>query len=98
MLEDGKAVLVVTSGCGLYRITDRAGENPAAQFVYDFGYRSCGVPAVAGRYWIQTGMSGHSLVAVDASNLSHPKEVGRLTLGDDELRIGCPRSLEATGS
>ena len=61
MLEDGKAVLVVTSGCELYRITDLAGENPAAQFVYDFGYRSCGVPAVAGRYWIQTGMSGHSV-------------------------------------
>ena len=53
LLEDGKTVLVVTSGCGLYRITDLAGGNPGAQFVYDFGYRSCGVPAVAGRYWIR---------------------------------------------
>ena len=85
LLEDGKTVLVVTSGCGLYRITDLAGKNPAAQFLYDFGYRSCGVPVVAGRYWIQTGMSGHSLISVDVSDLSHVKEVGRLTLGDEEL-------------
>jgi hypothetical protein len=85
LLEDGKTVLVVTSGCGLYRITDLAGGNPAAQFVYDFGYRSCGVPTVAGRYWIQTGMSGHSLISVDVSDLSHVKEVGRLALGDEEL-------------
>lgn len=85
LLEDGKTVLVVTSGCGLYRITDLQGRDPAAQFVYDFGYRSCGVPVVAGRYWIQTGMSGHSLVSVDVSDLSRVKEVGRLTLADDEL-------------
>lgn len=85
LLGDGKTVLVVTSGCGLYRMTDLDGENPGAQFLYDFGYRSCGVPAVAGRYWIQTGMSGHSLISVDISDLPHVKEVGRLTLADDEL-------------
>lgn len=85
LLEDGKTVLVVTSGCGLYRITDLAGSTPAAQFLYDFGYRSCGVPTVAGHYWIQTGMSGHSLISVDVSNLSHVREAGRLTLADDEL-------------
>jgi hypothetical protein len=85
LLADGKTVLVVTSGCGLYQVTDLAGQNPGASFVYDFGYRSCGVPTVAGHYWIQTGMSGHSLVSVDVSDLSHVKEAGRLTLGDDEL-------------
>ena len=85
LLDDGKTVLVVTSGCGLYRITDLAGANPDAQFVYDFGYRSCGVPAVAGRYWIQTAMSGHSLISVDIGDLSRVREAGRLTLADDEL-------------
>lgn len=85
LLGDGKTVLVVTSGCGLYQVTDLAGQNPGARFVYDFGYRSCGVPTVAGHYWIQTGMSGHSLVSVDVSDLSHVKEAGRLTLRDDEL-------------
>lgn len=85
LLQDGKSVLVVTSGCGLYRITDLSGQNPGAQFVYDFGYRSCGVPTVMGHYWVQTAMSGHSLVSVDVSDLSHVKEAGRLTLADDEL-------------
>jgi hypothetical protein len=85
LLDDGKTVFVVTSGCGLYRVTNLEGHNPGAQFVYDFGYRSCGVPAVAGRYWIQTGLSGHSLVSVDISDPAHAKEVGRLTLADDEL-------------
>jgi len=32
MLEDRKTVLVVTSGCGLYRMTDLAGRDPATQF------------------------------------------------------------------
>jgi len=85
LLEDGRTVLVVTSGCGLYRVTDLAGANPDAQFAYDFGYRSCGVPTVAGRYWIQTAMSGHSLISVDIGDLSRIKEAGRLTLADDEL-------------
>lgn len=85
LLADGETVLVVTSGCGLYRITDLASGNPAAQFLYDFGYRSCGVPTVVGRYWIQTAMSGHGLVSVDVGDLSRVKEVGRLTLDDDAL-------------
>lgn len=85
LLEDGTTVLVATSGCGLYRISDLAGADPSAQFVYDFGYRSCGVPVVAGKYWIQTAMSGHSLVSVDIRDLSRVKEAGRLTLKDDEL-------------
>lgn len=85
LLDDGKTVLVVTSGCGLYRVAGLEGENPAAQFIYDFGYRSCGVPTLAGQYWIQTAMSGHSLISVDVSDLSHVREVGRLTLGDNEL-------------
>jgi hypothetical protein len=84
LLEDGKTVLVLTSGCGLYEVTDLGGDNPGAQFLYDFGYRACGVPAVAGRYWIQT-TSGHSLVSLDVGDLSKVKEVGRLALDSDAL-------------
>lgn len=84
LLEDGKTVLVLTSGCGLYQVTDLAGDDPGAQFLYDFGYRACGVPTVAGRYWIQT-TSGHSLVSLDVGDLSRVKEVGRLALDNDAL-------------
>lgn len=85
LLGDGRTVLVVTSGCGLYRVENLESQTPTAQFIYDFGYRSCGVPVVAGHYWIQTGMSGHSLVSVDVGDLSRVKEAGRLTLADDQL-------------
>ena len=85
LLADGKTVLVLTYGCGLYRITDLAGDRPGAEFVYDFGYRACGVPAVVGRYWVQPGLSGHSLVSVDVSDPSHVREVSRVTLPDDAL-------------
>lgn len=85
ILQDGKTVLVVTSGCGLYRIADLATDRPHAEFIYDFGYRSCAVPTVIGQYWIQTGMSGHSLVSLDVSNAAHPKEAGHLALNGDDF-------------
>lgn len=84
LLEDGKTVLVLTSGCGLYEVTSLAGNDPGARFLHDFGYRACGVPAVAGRYWIQP-TSGHSLITLDIGNLSRVKEVGNLALDDDAL-------------
>jgi hypothetical protein len=84
-LEDGKTVLIVTATCGLYRISDLTSASPRARFVYDFGYRSCGVPTVVGHYWIQTAMSGHALVSLDVSDPSRPMEAGRLMLDADAL-------------
>jgi hypothetical protein len=83
LLEDGKTALVVTAGCGLYRIADLASPNPEVRFVHDFGFRSCGVPTVVGRYWIQTSTSGRQLISLDVRDPAHPKEVSRLVLGDD---------------
>jgi hypothetical protein len=85
LLNDGKTVLVVTSACGLYRLSGLERDQPQTQLVYDFGYRSCGVPAVVGRYWIQTSFTGHALISLDVSDPSHPVEVGRLSLKPDEL-------------
>jgi hypothetical protein len=80
LLADSKTVLVVTAGCGLYRLTDLAGSDPGAQFVYDLGYRSCGVPTVIGHYWVQASTSGHSIVSLDVSDPSHPVHAGELFL------------------
>lgn len=85
LLGDGKTALVVTSTCGLYRLSDLATDSPHLEFIYDFGYRSCGVPTVVGRYWIQTAMSGHSLISLDVGDVSHPREAGRLELGAQSL-------------
>lgn len=84
LLQDGKTVLVLTSGCGLYQVMNLDGDHPGARFLYDFGYRACGVPAIAGRYWIQP-TSAHSLVSLDISDLSKVKEAGRLALDNDAL-------------
>jgi hypothetical protein len=85
ILEDGKSVLVVTAGCGLYRLTGLDGASPAATMVYDFGFRACGVPTVVGHYWIQTSTSGRQLISLDVADPSHPREVGRLVLKGDAL-------------
>lgn len=85
LLADGKTVLVVTAGCGLYRVTDLASDDPAAEFVYDFGYRSCGVPTVSGHYWLQATTSGRSVVSLDVSDPGHPKHAGELFLPRDSF-------------
>ena len=84
VLSDGKTVIVQTTRCGLYKMNDVAGSNPTADFIYDFGYRSCsGVPIVVGNYWIESSISGHCVTALDMSDPLHPVEVSRLALGAD---------------
>lgn len=85
LLEDGQTVLVITGSCGLFRLDGLAGTDPSAQFVYDFGYRNCAVPTVAGHYWVQTDMSGHSITSLDVSDSLHPLEAGHLVLRGDAL-------------
>ena len=85
LLADGQTVLVGTSNCGLYRIDGLSGTEPSATFVYDFGYRACAVPVVVGHYWVQTAMSGHALVSLDVTDLSHPVVTGHLVLEGDAL-------------
>jgi hypothetical protein len=85
LLEDGRTVLVGTFNCGLYRLDGLEGTDPSATPVYDFGGRWCAVPAVAGHFWIEALQSSHSVVSLDISDPSHPVEVGRLTLGSEDL-------------
>jgi hypothetical protein len=47
--------------------------------------RNCAVPAVAGRFWVQTSGAEHSVVTLDVSNPGHPREVARLTLQPDQV-------------
>ena len=85
LLEDGETVLVVTSSCGLYRLTGLSGDDPGVEFVHDFGYRNCAVPTVMGHYWIQTAMSGHALVSLDVRDPAHPVDAGTLALRADAV-------------
>jgi hypothetical protein len=84
VLADGKTVVVPSFHCGLYLVEDLAGEHPTLKHIYDFGYRVCEVPVVAGDFLLETMESGHAIVSLDMHDPEHPHEVGRILLPPDE--------------
>ena len=84
LLPDGKSAYVHTFNCGLYLVRGLDGSAPTATFVKGFDGKNCGVPLLAGHYWIQTVPETHALVSLDITDPEKPREVATLTLGDDE--------------
>jgi len=84
LLPDGKSVYVHTFNCGLYLFRDVDRPEPKADFVMSFEGTNCGVPILAGHYWLQTVPDAHALLAMDISDPMHPREVSRLAIGEDE--------------
>ena len=84
LLADGHSVYVHTFSCGLYLVTDVAGNAPQSTLVHTFPGMECGVPVLAGHYWIQTVPDTHSLVALDITDPKHPREVSSVFLGKSE--------------
>jgi hypothetical protein len=88
VLADGRTVLVNTFTCGLYRLRGLAGDTPSAEWVYSTPWTEppyCAVPVVAGHFWLQTSGPEHSVLSLDVSDPSRPREVSRLTLRPDEI-------------
>jgi hypothetical protein len=83
LLQDGRTVVVSTLKCGLYRIVGLETEDPSAVLIHTFGDQRCDMPAVIGRFWVQTLSTNHALVTLDISDPAHPVEVARLELGAD---------------
>jgi len=84
LLADGETVVVPTFNCGLFLVQNLAGDNPTLKHVYDFGYRGCEVPVVAGDFMVETMQSGHAIVSLDLHDPEHPREVDRILLPPDE--------------
>ncbi|HYL27469.1 MAG TPA: hypothetical protein VEW74_06500 [Candidatus Nitrosotalea sp.] len=84
LLSDGTTVVVPTFRCGLFLLRNLIGAAPALVHVYDFGYRLCEVPVIAGDYLVESAQSGHSIVSLDMHDPAHPREVSRLLLQPDE--------------
>lgn len=84
VLADGRTVVVPTFNCGLFLVRDLASNHPTLQHIYDFGYRVCEVPVVAGGYWVEAMESGHAIVSLDLRDPEHPHEVSRILLPPDE--------------
>lgn len=77
------AVYMQSLSCGLQRITGFNTDEPRANMVYAFPGSWCGVPTIVGHYLIQSVLAVHGLVVIDIANGEKPREVSRLTLGDD---------------
>ena len=84
VLPDGKSVYIHTFSCGLYLVRGIDTPTPTSTFVKGFPGKDCGVPLLAGHFWLQTVVSTHSLVALDISDPEHPTEVSALKIGDGE--------------
>lgn len=84
VLANGKTVLVPTFNCGLFLVRNLASDKPTLQHVYDFGYRTCEVPVIAGDYLVETMQSGHAIASLDVHDPEHPHEVSRILLPPDE--------------
>jgi hypothetical protein len=84
LLPDGKSAYIHTFNCGLYLVRGLEADKPSATFVKGFEGKNCGVPVLAGHYWLQTVPDAHALVSLDITDPEHPREVATLKLGDDE--------------
>ena len=84
LLADGKTVLVHTFYCGLYQMEGLDSDKPSAKLLKTFDGTQADVPLLMGHYWVQSLSSVHALAAYDISDLSHIREVSRLTLDDKQ--------------
>jgi hypothetical protein len=91
VLADGHTVLVNTFTCGLYRLDGLDGPTARARWIYSSAWNGraegksfCAVPEVVGRFWIQPSGTEHALISLDVADPDHPREVGRLVLGDTD--------------
>jgi hypothetical protein len=84
LLSDGKSAFVHTFNCGLYLVRGLDDVEPRATFVKGFEGKNCGVPLLAGHYWLQTVPDAHALVSLDIADPERPREVATLKLDDDE--------------
>ena len=84
LLPDGQSVYVHTFNCGLYLLRGVDRDESTARFVHGFPGKYCGVPVLTSHYWLQTVVETHALVALDIADPEHPREVSRVTFGDDE--------------
>jgi hypothetical protein len=83
-MPDG-SVLLNAYGCGFYRVTGMDTPEPRITNVHTIDVRAvgdslgaCGVPVVAGRFWVMPVGRLSALVTLDISDPARPVEVSRL--------------------
>lgn len=84
LLADGKTVLIHTFSCGLYELDGVASDQATVKYLHTFEGKECAVPLRIGHYWVATLFSAHALAAYDISDLTHVREVSRITFDDKQ--------------
>ncbi|HET9040235.1 MAG TPA: hypothetical protein VFN40_08700, partial [Gemmatimonadales bacterium] len=88
VLADGRTVLVSTFACGLYLMEGLETDAPSARLVASFPRKPgtyCAIPVTSGHYYLVTVPAWSAVVSLDISDPSAPREVGRVTLGPDDV-------------
>lgn len=88
VLSDGRTVLVSTFNCGLYLLEGLEGDAPAGRLVASFPRKEhtyCAIPVIAGDYYLVTVPAWNAVVSLDISDPAAPREVGRVTLGAEDV-------------
>jgi hypothetical protein len=88
VLADGRTVLVSTFSCGLYLMEGLDGDRPSGRLVASFPRKPktyCAIPVIAGRYYLVTVPAWSAVVSLDIGDPAAPREVGRITLGADDV-------------
>lgn len=91
-MSDG-SILMNSFGCGFYRLTGIASEQPTLENVYtihatepsgpDANAGACSIPTIVGNYWVMPVGRAHSVVVLDVSDPAAPREVSRLKTAAD---------------
>jgi len=84
LLADGKSIYIHTFNCGLYLLRDVESPEPVSRLVHTFEGEDCGVPIRTGHFWLQTVPDAHAVVVLDIRDPEHPREVSRVSVGEDE--------------
>jgi hypothetical protein len=85
LLADGKTVLVHTFSCGLYQMEGIETDQPSVRHLKTFDGERCAVPLRIGHFWVQTLFSAHAVVVYDIADLTHMREVSRVTFDDKQM-------------
>jgi len=88
VLQDGRTVMVVTYGCGLYLLEGLETDTVSARRVYEFPSTDtpdCALAARIGSYWVQAVPAIHGLIALDVGDPAHPTIASTLELGPEDL-------------
>ncbi|MGH9533766.1 MAG: protein kinase domain-containing protein [Terriglobales bacterium] len=83
VLSDGKTVVVPTDGCQLFLLRGLNGSRPSLPSIWRFRGGKCGVPVVAGQFYLEPSMTGRTVTSLDMSDPAHPRVAGRLVLPND---------------